>query len=297
MHAAAALALTAALFHVLNHALFKSLLFFGAGAVLTATGERDMERLGGLIHRMPRTAFAVPRRLRRDLGAAAAQRLRLGVADLPGDPAQPDLPQWGLKLLVPAVGAMLALAAALAAACFVRAFGIGFLGRPRIAAAAEQRARGRPLVARGDARACRRSACWPASCPAFVIDALAPVVQGAGRRPHAGRRATIAWLSIVPVAREPQLLQRPARLRLHRCLGLLAGDRDPPLGLARAAPRRRPGIAAFPTRARRPNTPPTASPSRSGACSAPACSGRASASRCRRPATRARRASTVDCAT
>jgi len=49
MTGVAALALTAALFHVLNHALFKSLLFFGSGAVLTATGERDMERLGGLI--------------------------------------------------------------------------------------------------------------------------------------------------------------------------------------------------------------------------------------------------------
>ena len=57
MPLAAALALTAALFHVFNHSLFKSLLFFGAGAVLTATGERDMERLGGLIHRMPQTAF------------------------------------------------------------------------------------------------------------------------------------------------------------------------------------------------------------------------------------------------
>ena len=54
---AAALAFTAALLHVFNHSLFKSLLFFGAGAVLIATGERDMERLGGLIHRMPQTAF------------------------------------------------------------------------------------------------------------------------------------------------------------------------------------------------------------------------------------------------
>ena len=49
---------TAALFHVFNHSVFKSLLFLGAGAVLTATGERDMERLGGLIHRMPLTAIA-----------------------------------------------------------------------------------------------------------------------------------------------------------------------------------------------------------------------------------------------
>jgi len=55
--AGAALAVTAALFHALNHTIFKSLLFFGAGAVLNATGERDMQTLGGLIHRMPRTAI------------------------------------------------------------------------------------------------------------------------------------------------------------------------------------------------------------------------------------------------
>ena len=54
---AAALAFTAGLLHVFNHSVFKSLLFFGSGAVLAATGERDMEHLGGLIHRMPRTAF------------------------------------------------------------------------------------------------------------------------------------------------------------------------------------------------------------------------------------------------
>src|SRR6266849_5080187 len=57
LQAAAALAMTAALLHVLNHSIFKSLLFFGSGAVLTATGERDMEKLGGLIHRMPLTSF------------------------------------------------------------------------------------------------------------------------------------------------------------------------------------------------------------------------------------------------
>ena len=48
----------------------------------------------------------------------------------------PELPQWSLKLMVPAVGAMLALGAALSAACFVRAFGIAFLGRPRSAGSA-----------------------------------------------------------------------------------------------------------------------------------------------------------------
>ncbi|MFZ0527162.1 MAG: proton-conducting transporter membrane subunit, partial [Xanthobacteraceae bacterium] len=57
MATASALALTAGLLHVFNHSIFKSLLFFGSGAVLTATGERDMEHLGGLIHPMPQTAF------------------------------------------------------------------------------------------------------------------------------------------------------------------------------------------------------------------------------------------------
>ena len=93
--AAAALALTAALFHVFNHALFKSLLFFGAGAVLTATGEREMERLGGLIHTMPATGLVLPHRLRRHLRAAAAQRLRLRMADVSGDPAQPAAAAMG----------------------------------------------------------------------------------------------------------------------------------------------------------------------------------------------------------
>ena len=93
--AGAALALTAALFHVFNHSLFKSLLFFGAGAVLTATGERDMEHLGGLIHRMPRTAFLFL------VGCAAISAL----PPLNGFVSEwltfqaillrPDLPQWG----------------------------------------------------------------------------------------------------------------------------------------------------------------------------------------------------------
>ena len=81
--------MTAALFHVFNHALFKSLLFLGAGAVLNATGLRDMDKMGGLIHRMPVTAFAFLVGCGGDLRAAAAERLRLGMADLPGRPGQP----------------------------------------------------------------------------------------------------------------------------------------------------------------------------------------------------------------
>ena len=125
---AAALALTAALFHVLNHSVFKSLLFFGAGAVLTATNERDMERLGGLIHRMPATAFAF---LTGCAAISALPPLNGFVSEWLTFQAilvSPQVAQWGLKFLIPAVGALLALSAALAAACFVKAFGVTFLG-------------------------------------------------------------------------------------------------------------------------------------------------------------------------
>ncbi|TIW03798.1 MAG: hydrogenase 4 subunit B, partial [Mesorhizobium sp.] len=127
-------AFTAALFHVLNHSFFKSLLFFGAGAVLTATGERDMEKLGGLIHRLPVTSFVFL------IGCVSISALPPfnGFASewlvFQAILRSPELPQWGLKVIVPAVGGMLALSAALAAACFVKAFGITFLGRARSAA-------------------------------------------------------------------------------------------------------------------------------------------------------------------
>ncbi len=131
MEWAAALAFTAALFHVFNHSLFKSLLFFGAGAVLNATGERDMERLGGLIHRMPLASFAF---LVGCVAISALPPLNGFVSEWLTFQAillSPELPEWGLKILIPAVGALLALSAALAGACFVKAFGVTFLGRPR----------------------------------------------------------------------------------------------------------------------------------------------------------------------
>ena len=135
MRWAAALALTAALLHVFNHSVFKSLLFFGSGAVLTATGERDMERLGGLIHRMPLTAFAF---LVGSTAISALPPFNGFVSEWLTFQAillSPKLPQWMLKFLVPAIGAMLALSAALAAGCFVKAFGVTFLGRPRTSVA------------------------------------------------------------------------------------------------------------------------------------------------------------------
>jgi len=197
MAAPAALALTASLFHVFNHSLFKSLLFFGAGAILTATHERDMEHLGGLIHRMPLTAFtflagcvaisALP-----PLNGFASEWLTFQAILL-----SPILPSWGLKLIVPAVGAMLALSAALAAGCFVKAFGVTFLGRARSSQAADaHETDGASLTAMfAFAVLCLLAGILPG----FIIDGLAPVTEAlvGGRMPV---QASIPWLSIVPVA-------------------------------------------------------------------------------------------------
>ena len=129
--ALAALAIIAGLYHTLNHATFKALLFLGAGAVVHGAHTRNMEELGGLIRRMPRTAFLFL------VGAVA-------IAGLP--PLNGFVSEWltyqsllrgfGITqnlvlLLFPISGALLALTAALAAACFVKAFGITFLAQPR----------------------------------------------------------------------------------------------------------------------------------------------------------------------
>jgi NADH:ubiquinone oxidoreductase subunit 5 (subunit L)/multisubunit Na+/H+ antiporter MnhA subunit len=197
MTGAAALALTAALFHVFNHSVFKGLLFFGSGAVLTATGERDMEHLGGLIHRMPQTAFVF---LVGCVAISALPPLNGFVSEWLTFQAillSPDLPQWDLKILVPAVGALLALSAALAAACFVKAFGVTFLGRPRTpaAAAASEVDRFSQATMMLFASICLVAGIFPG----FVIDALSPVVGALVGGTMPVQRA-IPWLSIVPVA-------------------------------------------------------------------------------------------------
>ncbi|TVR57870.1 MAG: hydrogenase 4 subunit B [Candidatus Competibacteraceae bacterium] len=197
MEAGAALALTAALLHAFNHSLFKSLLFLGAGAVLTATGERNMERLGGLIRGMPWTALAFL------IGAAAIAAL----PPLNGFVSEwltfqailvsPELPQWLLKFLVPAVGALLALSAALAAACFVKAFGITFLGRPRSPAAAQAR--------ETDCYALTALFALAALCllagilPGLVVDGLAPVVGLLNGDARLIAQHDQPWLTLVPL--------------------------------------------------------------------------------------------------
>lgn len=131
----AAVAATAALLHVINHALFKGLLFLGAGSVVLAAGTRQLDRLGGLVKRMPVTAAcfglgslaiaALP-----PLNGFVSEWLLLkslvhGVAD----------PPVAVATVMPfAVGAV-ALTGGLAAAAFVKAFGTGFLALPRSAGA------------------------------------------------------------------------------------------------------------------------------------------------------------------
>jgi formate hydrogenlyase subunit 3/multisubunit Na+/H+ antiporter MnhD subunit len=194
---AAALALSAGLLHVFNHSVFKSLLFFGSGAVLAATGERDMEHLGGLIHRMPQTAFAFL------IGCAAISAL----PPLNGFVSEwltfqaillsPQLDSWGLRFLVPTVGALLALSAALAAACFVKAFGITFQGRPRTPAAEHAHETDRFSLA---AMFCLAALCLLAGIlPGFFIDALAPVVHSLIGF-HMPEQTGIKWLVVVPIA-------------------------------------------------------------------------------------------------
>ncbi|MBI5741984.1 MAG: hydrogenase 4 subunit B [Nitrospirae bacterium] len=127
----AALGLIAGLYHTLNHAMFKGLLFMGAGAVLHATHERNMEEMGGLIHRMPWTAALF---LIGCVSISALPPFNGFVSEWLTFQAfllSPALPNQLLKLLVPLGAALLALTGALAAACFVKAFGVTFLGHWR----------------------------------------------------------------------------------------------------------------------------------------------------------------------
>jgi formate hydrogenlyase subunit 3/multisubunit Na+/H+ antiporter MnhD subunit len=129
--AAGALGLIAALYHTLNHAVFKGLLFLGAGSILHSSGLRNLNDMGGLIRTMPRTAFYFL------IGA-------LAISALP--PLNGFVSEWltfqtalqatllhngVVRSLLPLFAATLALAGALTAMCFVKVYGIAFLGRPR----------------------------------------------------------------------------------------------------------------------------------------------------------------------
>ncbi|MEK6603713.1 MAG: hydrogenase 4 subunit B, partial [Nitrospirota bacterium] len=135
----AALGLLAGLYHTINHAMFKGLLFLGAGSLLYATHTRNMEEYGGLIRKMPWTAFFFL------VGA-------ISISALP--PSNGFVSEWLIfqslflsfqipdllvKMMLPIGAAMLALTGVLALACFAKAFGISFLAMPRSAHARNAR--------------------------------------------------------------------------------------------------------------------------------------------------------------
>lgn len=127
----AALALTATLYHCLNHAFFKSLLFLTTGSVLHATRERNLGKLGGLIHRMPWVAWLA---LVGVLASAGLPPLNGFVSEwllLQSFLFTAGLPQGYLNMLLPAVAGAVALIAALAGFAMVKFFGVVFLGQPR----------------------------------------------------------------------------------------------------------------------------------------------------------------------
>jgi formate hydrogenlyase subunit 3/multisubunit Na+/H+ antiporter MnhD subunit len=131
MGAFAALALTATLYHCLNHAFFKSLLFLATGSVLHATRERSLGKLGGLIHRMPWVAWTA---LVGTIAIAGLPPLNGFVSEwllLQAFLFTPGLPHSYLNMLVPVAAAVIALVAALSGYVMVKFYGVVFLGQPR----------------------------------------------------------------------------------------------------------------------------------------------------------------------
>jgi len=131
----AAVAVVAALFHTLNHALFKSLLFLGAGAIADATHTLDIDELGGLVKRLPITGIAFL------IGCASI----VGLPPLNGFVSEllifqsflagSTLAALPAQVILPLMAGVLALIGGLAAACFAKVYGVAFLGRARTAAA------------------------------------------------------------------------------------------------------------------------------------------------------------------
>lgn len=192
----AALGLIGGLYHLINHAAFKGLLFLGAGSVLQATKTGNMEEMGGLINRMPWTAVFFL------IGAAA-------ISALP--PLNGFVSEWlifqallgGITIPVPEVGVvvplavgLLALTSGLAAACFVKAFGITFLALPRSAQAAHARECG---VSMRSGMAVLAAACVVLGAAPFVImPMLDRIVAGLVGLPNLQARFTLGMYLQTP---------------------------------------------------------------------------------------------------
>jgi formate hydrogenlyase subunit 3/multisubunit Na+/H+ antiporter MnhD subunit len=191
------LGLVAALYHTINHALFKALLFLGAGAVLYRTHERDLENMGGLIHRMPVTALLF---LIGCIAISALPPFNGFVSEwLTFQTAlqAPTLANGVLRAGIPIAAALLALTGALAAACFVKAFGIAFLGKPRTRRVA--RAREVPAGMLAGMGLLATLCALLGILPTTVIEAMAPVTR---LLLHEALPSAVAqgWLWLTPIS-------------------------------------------------------------------------------------------------
>ncbi|HXV08977.1 MAG TPA: hydrogenase 4 subunit B [Burkholderiales bacterium] len=200
MELLAALALAASLYHCLNHALFKSLLFLATGSVMHATRQRSLGKLGGLIRRMPWVA-----------GLALVGTLAIaGLPPLNGFVSEwmlfqaflltPGLPNSYLNMFVPVAAAALALTVALAGYVMVKFYGIVFLGLPREESLEDAHDAG-PYE--------RAGLIWLALwcvvlgvTPVYVVQLMDPLTHGlvGGALGESVRRS--GWLFLTPVAPE-----------------------------------------------------------------------------------------------
>ncbi|HXG51977.1 MAG TPA: hydrogenase 4 subunit B [candidate division Zixibacteria bacterium] len=232
----AALGLIGGLYHVLNHASFKGLLFLGAGSVLHAAGTRDMERMGGLIKRMPWTgAFFL-------VGAMAISALPplngfvsewLVFQALLGGVAVP-VPE--VAIVMPVAVAALALTSGLAAACFVKAFGIAFLALPRSPEA--ERAHESPFSMRLAMGLLALACVALGVAPFAVVPLLSAAVAALAGLPDT-RAELAAGLSL----QAPAAFGRMSPALMALGLALLVGAIPLALRVLRLASRPRPGDA------------------------------------------------------
>jgi len=200
MPSLAALALTALLYHCLNHAVFKSLLFLGTGSVLHATHERSLGKLGGLLRYMPWVAWTTLVGVIASAGLPPSNGFASEWLLLQGFLFTGGLPNPYLKMLVPMFAAGLVLVAALAGYVMVKFFGVIFLGRPREEKLAEAKDAG-PLE--------RLGLIWlTAGCillglfPAAVVELIDPVAYSLVGRGLAQSGRIGDWLLLAPVSAE-----------------------------------------------------------------------------------------------
>jgi len=194
----AALGFIGGLYHVLNHATFKGLLFLGAGSVLRATHTRNMEEMGGLIKRMPWTALFFL------IGAAAISALPplngfvsewLVFQSLLGGI---NIPVPEVALVMPVAVGLLALTSGLAAACFVKAFGITFLALPRSSEAAH--AQESPISMQFGMAVLALACIGLGVAPFAVVPVLGRVLAGLGGLPDTRAEFTLSLFLQTPSA-------------------------------------------------------------------------------------------------